>query len=570
MIFFRNRGIFQKIVIVLAVNLLGMLFLAVSGYYFTNTTSDSADKLYNNNTVGIYEIEEIRLISKDTEAKLLRIILSADSNTQKTLIQQIDDNTKKINQYQESFSANKMDDFEKGKMEKLSQELTAYRKARSEIIKMATEGKRQEAYDLFVASQPLFQVATDLRKEIIDHNATGAKELSEKIKISSRNFIIIIVNITLISIGLALLVGLYLARQTSKRLEAVIRNIEVVANGDLSVSLYDTSTDEAGRVAHSVGDMCRKLGFSVMQITTMAEQVASSCEELTAGAQSTAQITSHVSEAIQEVATGADTQLHSINTALTLVEKISTDGQKAVINTNNMTEIMKKTTNVASNGGKLVDTIVHEMDIIEKTVLVSAEVIDGLGHRSQEIGQIVEAISTISSQTNLLALNAAIEAARAGEHGRGFAVVADEVRKLAEQSHEATKQITHLIGEIQSETKQAVVTINAGTTEVKSGAETVANAGKVFREIVSLIEQIAERATLTSTAVENMTQDNQQIVSAIQGIHSIAQTTVNHAEAVSTSTRTMFKSIEEIAAASQELSNTSFEMQDKIKGFKLQ
>lgn len=565
----RNLTIFQKMIILLVVNFIGILILSLSTFYFENKMVDYAGRMYAHHTLGILDIEEVRLLSKDSEGTLLKIILSNDPENQKAFLKQVEANTAKINQLQDTFIKRGLDEFEKSTMDKLTNELTAYRKARSDIIQLATSGKNQEAYNLFLQSQPIFQIATDMRHEISSHNSRSAEQLASDIGKFANIVVVSIVTIAAISIVLALLIGLYFARQMAKRFEDVIDNLEAVALGNLSVCLSDASKDEAGRVAEAAGKMCRKLGQLVTDIARAAELVAASSQQLTAGASETVEVTAVVAKSIQGVANGADTQLKSVDKAVKAVEEMSSEINTAIANTTNMAEVMDKTTAAANNGGQLVDTVVREMGVIEETVFHSAKAVTGLGERSREIGLIVETISGIASQTNLLALNAAIEAARAGEHGRGFAVVAEEVRKLAEQSHEAAQKIAVLVGEIQTETIQAVETINSGTKEVQTGIAAVANAGNAFREIITLVQHVARQTQDTSQAVQNVNVGNRQIVSVVQEIHGIAKSTAVQTGEVSSSTAHISASIEEIATASRELATMAEKMQIMVGNFKL-
>ena len=215
------------------------------------------------------------------------------------------------------------------------------------------------------------------------------------------------------------------------------------------------------------------------------------------------------------------------------------------------------------------DKAVVQMAHIEQTVIASAQVVAKLGDRSKEIGQIVDTISGIAGQTNLLALNAAIEAARAGEQGRGFAVVAEEVRKLAEQSQEAAKQIATLIGEIQSETDQAVVAMNNGTREVKLGAEVVNASGQSFQEITGLVMQVSGQVKEISAAIEQMASGSQQIVESVKQIDELSKTASGEAQTVSAATEEQSASMEEIASSSQALANLAQNLRQAVSKFQI-
>lgn len=220
-------------------------------------------------------------------------------------------------------------------------------------------------------------------------------------------------------------------------------------------------------------------------------------------------------------------------------------------------------------GGDSVSKAVTQMAQIENTVNSSAKVVSKLGEQSKEIGEIVGTISGIASQTNLLALNAAIEAARAGEQGRGFAVVADEVRKLAEQSQEAAKKIAELISDIQVDTERAVVAMQTGTKEVKTGAEVVNLAGGAFREIANLVVQVADQVETSSKAMDKMVAESQRIVTASEQINQISSKSAGEAQSVSAATEEQLASMEEIASSSQALAQLAQDLQQEVAKFKV-
>ncbi len=223
----------------------------------------------------------------------------------------------------------------------------------------------------------------------------------------------------------------------------------------------------------------------------------------------------------------------------------------------------------AKDGGQAVAQAVDQMDQIEETVNTSARVVTMLGERSKEIGQIVDTISGIAGQTNLLALNAAIEAARAGEAGRGFAVVAEEVRKLAEQSQDAAKKIAELIGEIQGDTDKAVVAMDEGTREVKTGAEVVKTAGAAFREIAGLVTEVSVQVKDISTSMQQMATGSQQIVGSVRKIDELGVRSAGEAQGVSAAAEQQLASMEEIASSSQALAKLAQDLQAAVAGFRL-
>ena len=362
----------------------------------------------------------------------------------------------------------------------------------------------------------------------------------------------------------------WVAHSVARPVGAVTSALAEVANGNLTGrDLSIESTNEVGRLATALNAMKNNMADLVRQIQGNAQQVAASSEKLTASAEQSAQAANQVAVSITEVANGVPEQLTAANETSAVVEQMSAGIQQVAANTNHVAEQSARAADKAQVGGKAVEKAVNQMVHIEDTVNTSAQVVAKLGERSKEIGQIVDAISGIAGQTNLLALNAAIEAARAGEQGRGFAVVAEEVRKLAEQSQEAAKRIVELIGEIQGDTDKAVIAMNEGTREVKTGAEVVNAAGVAFREIVELVSQVSSQVREISAAIQQMASGSQQIVGSVRKIDALSKQSAGEAQSVSAATEEQLASMEEIATSSQALAQLAQTLQEAVAKFRV-
>ena len=385
-----------------------------------------------------------------------------------------------------------------------------------------------------------------------------------------------------ITIGLILIAacgfGILVSRNITKPIIRMNKAIEKMAEGDLTLQVAALGMtaaqsadgkDELDAMEIHFDTMVKKIRSLVQQIATSAELVAASSEELTASAEQSSVAANQIAETITEVASGSTFQMQAVDVAEDAVEKMSASIQQVAAHSENVAATAEKTALAAQDGGKAIEDTTKQMENIEKTVMNSAQVVEKLGNRSKEIGQIVDTIAGIAGQTNLLALNAAIEAARAGEQGRGFAVVAEEVRKLAEQSQDAAKHIAVLIGEIQGDTEKAVDVMAEGTNEVKRGSEVVHIAGKAFGEILKLIEQVSNQIRDISAAIQQVAGGSEQIVSSIKEIDRINGETTGYTQTVSASAQEQSASMEEIAASSEALAKMSEELRSIIAQFKV-
>ncbi|MDQ7092492.1 methyl-accepting chemotaxis protein [Desulfosporosinus sp. PR] len=376
----------------------------------------------------------------------------------------------------------------------------------------------------------------------------------------------------IIAFGISLVLGTLLSNNISKQIVNVAENAEEIANGNLNIDIKkfsSNSKDELGQLGRAFKTMAENLIQLVQHVSVSAAHVAASSQELSAGAEQSAQASNQVSVAIMEVSKGADKQLNAMNETSAIVEQMSAGIQQMVENAKVVVHSSEKTAHSAAEGSSAIDKTIQQMLTIDQTVTGSAEVVENLGERSKEIGQIVDTISGIAAQTNLLALNAAIEAARAGDQGRGFAVVADEVRKLAEQSQEASQQIASLIHEIQQDTQKAVLSINEGTHQVKLGTEVAETAGRAFSEISALIYEVSSQIEEISKEIQQMAIGNERIVTSVNDVFEASRNITDQTQTVSAATEEQTASVEEIASSSKVLATMAEELQAALSKFNI-
>lgn len=294
----------------------------------------------------------------------------------------------------------------------------------------------------------------------------------------------------------------------SKSADLLLEKMEKFAQGDLTVSLNSTNDDVIGKLYRgfeqavtNVRSIIEQLYFTVQSIASSSAQISSATEELAAGAQEQSSQASEVASAVEEMTrTVIDNAQNATKTA----------------------EFSRINGAVAVEGGKVVEMTISKIKDIAAVVNKSAETVEHLGISSEEIGEIISVIDDVADQTNLLALNAAIEAARAGEQGRGFAVVADEVRKLAERTTQATKQITTMIKNIQAETSSAVSSMRRGSQEVNEGLVLADRAGESLRKIIDNATKAVDMINQIAAASEEQSATSEEISRSIEAISSVS------------------------------------------------
>jgi len=312
-----------------------------------------------------------------------------------------------------------------------------------------------------------------------------------------------------------------------------------IANNDLTATVNPKSDKDVfghsfKKMVHNLSTMVRMLSDSARELVSAATEIASSAEQMSKGAKDQSDQVNQVSTAVEEM-------------TATILESSKNAGEA--------TNAAKSASDTATGGGRIVNDTIQGMQTISQVVRQSAESIANLATSADQIGEIIGVIDDIADQTNLLALNAAIEAARAGEQGRGFAVVADEVRKLAERTGKATGEITEMIKGIQKQTEEAVGSMEAGIQQVDKGREHADRAGNSLTEIVTMAQRVTEMISQIATATEEQSSAAEQISKNLEHISSVTRETANGAE--------------QSAAAAEELNRQADGLQQVVAKFRI-
>ncbi|MGG1660651.1 methyl-accepting chemotaxis protein [Brevibacillus sp. NRS-1366] len=383
-----------------------------------------------------------------------------------------------------------------------------------------------------------------------------------------------IITILLMIIGCALLVGavvvILFANHISKPLVKLTSLVKRMDDGDLTVEpLQIKNKDEIGQLCDSFNSMSVKLKEVIGDVAETSQQLAASSEELAASSEQTERATEQIAQAIQEVSIGAERQSVNMKDADDRVTGVSNRLQQLSSSMAAVAALATKTNQQASNGNEVVAQTINQISLIQQTSAATAEDIIQLNEKSKDITHIVEVITQIANQTNLLALNAAIEAARAGEHGRGFAVVADEVRQLAEGSAKAAGDIRTIIEQIQLNTQYVVNRMKDGTEVVRDGITMIEQTGDLFTDIVKMIENISLESQEVVGIVETIHVESQTMVESIREVSQISEQSSGNIQNIAAASEEQNATMEEVSATAGALSKMALDLQDALSRFKI-
>ena len=389
----------------------------------------------------------------------------------------------------------------------------------------------ENANDIVIAMRPIEYKGRKLGTTIV--GVTMAPVLTavyKQIAMSS------IINFIILALGIIWIVRY--ARVLVKEIKAVQLSID---NADLNTQFNITREDEMGQLQNSFNQFVGSIRNMLIQVSETATSVASASAE--------------ISSSTEEMAAGAQEQTTQSEEIARAVEQMAKSIAVNSSNTGEASQTAEQSKKAAEQGGKVVTDTINEMKQIANVVRESAGTIQNLGKSSDQIGEIIGVIEHIADQTNLLALNAAIEAARAGEQGRGFAVVADEVRKLAEQTTKATKQIAGMIQQIQSDSHGAVSSMANATKQVDGGIVLADRAGDSLHEIVNISQKVTHMVSQIAVANEEQSSTSEQISKNMEAIAAVAQQTASGTQ--------------QIARTAEDLNRLTESLQNLVNQFRL-
>lgn len=534
-----NLTISKRLAFGFGVILALMIILTITGIWSLSGINSKIEQITRVNNAKIELAYAIQNSISAIDKSVLTIVLSNDEAMTKTEQQKIEA-ARTI--YQTSITAlEKLETMAKGKeiIQELKQNAEIAKNANDRALETAASGNTQTAITTITGTLQISNILANACNDLVryqqEQTSLGAKN-AQATYIRAR-FLLLIIGAIVFAFTVFLAIGL--ARSITKPLGYGAYIAHRIADGDLTARIENLRGDETGQLLAAMQNMVENLQRIIGEVKAAASNMASASQQLNTNS--------------ELMSKGAGEQASRALQVASASEEMSQTILDVARNTSSIEMSSTETAKLARNGEKVVDSSVHKVKAISETIEASAKLIKSLGDRSNQIGQIISVINEIADQTNLLALNAAIEAARAGEAGRGFAVVADEVKKLAVRTSNSTSEISSMITSMQKEVHEVVASMETITREVTAGVELSTQAGDVLRNIVGNVDQLHVMVQQIASASEEMASTSEQISKDIETIATVSKETSGNSE--------------DITKASLELAELSVNLERAVAGF---
>ncbi|POP77839.1 methyl-accepting chemotaxis protein [Pseudomonas syringae pv. syringae] len=538
-----NRTSFAK-KLMAAFIVCAMITLAVGGLGMLgiNRLSDALELTFSNNLVSVANTNETMTALTTHNRGLYRLLDARDKATAEKMRQSINAELERAQKVYAIYRATPLEDDERAAGDQYDALMSAYMSASQNIFDLQQAGKLEDARNrLNALADGEFNKARGYLQIMIDSNKRQIKEGAEAADRLQSTSVFMLTAGIVIAFVVAIMLGILITRMITGPLRSAIEVAQRIASGDLTQSVSSTRGDEAGHLLNAIGTMQGNLKRTIQEISSASDQLASAAEELGA--------------VTEESTRGLTRQNDEIQQAATAVNEMTAAVEEVARNAVSTSEESKSLATDAANGRGQVDNTVKGIGTMVREITESTGSVTTLAGHVRDISKVLEVIRSIAEQTNLLALNAAIEAARAGEQGRGFAVVADEVRALAHRTQASTVEIEGMIGTVQSGADGAVAAMSKSLATATSTQELAQRAGSALEKITSGVGMINERNMVIASASEEQAQVAREVDRNLVNIQELSAQSAAGANQTS--------------ASSQELSRLATSFNTMVAQFKL-
>ncbi|WP_145523170.1 methyl-accepting chemotaxis protein [Virgibacillus sp. SK37] len=457
------------------------------------------------------------------------------------------------------------------KLDELINQKVEWEQLTDKVFSEYSKGNKEEALEIMKTTVgPLGRTLITEFDDLAKNREAKIEKLGDNIQENGKQIIITSIITFIVVLILGVITAFITSRSIVNPIKTVMEQMQKITSGNLNNDeLHTDSKDELGQLIHATNGMNNSMRNIMLTISEVTATVSAHSEELTQSANEVRSGTEQISTTMEELATGSESQANMTTDLSTMMKDYTEKIEQTTENTERATNESNQVLVLADEGTELMNASMKQMENIDSIVQDSVEKVQDLDEQSREISKLVVVIQDIADQTNLLALNAAIEAARAGEQGRGFAVVADEVRKLAEQVGNSVTDISTIVGSIQNEINQVTNSLNDGYKEVELGTNQIRLTNEKFSTIQHSISEAVNSIHFINTNMADIAASSQEMNSSIYEIAAISEQSAAGIEQTSASSQQTSSAMEEVAGSANELSKLAEELNGLVSNFKL-
>lgn len=558
--------------LILAFSGIILLFLLLSGIavYSTIVLNENTKEINNQILPRIDAVKTLNYKMEHVLSLTQRHVLATDITSKKNTADRISEQVVEIDKLLEQYGSLLEDPAAINLHSDIIKKWEQYKVKNDAVIVASTKNNTQLAIAYTYEGNVQYDSIQRTLDELVYIDLEEATQVEERSSSTFSGVMIALLIGILLAILSTIAIAIFMIRLIRKPVSLLTDRFKAMSSGDLTVDAIDINNrDEFGDLAGHFNTMLITLQKLVKDLQASISTVAMSAEQVSISASETSRATEQITESMADVSEGAEVQSESVRHVRESIGEMSIGMEQAAIAVQDVSDKAVSTTELTATGLHVMEETRKKMNEIRLVSEKSSEVVQGLGVKSNEIGQIVGLITAIAEQTNLLALNAAIEAARAGDHGRGFAVVAAEVRKLAEQSASAAKDIHSRIGSIQTEVKEAIVSMESSTKEVALGIGLAEKSSESYDEIAKMISEVSAQTEEITAIFEEMNASAQQMEGRVRDVETLSSEASERAQTVAAAAEEQNASMEEITSSADVLSGLSGELKKLVQQFKI-